>query len=260
MIKESLWFSYAGEYSYDYGIMNVSVSSSSGMMSEPFASQRKVNEIIIKGRNKPYFQGLEYEPLEFDLELAFSEAWDEEKIRSVARWLCGQTYFQPMYFEENENRIFYCIAVDSPELIHTGTNEGYIKITMRCDSPYSYSPIYTDSYDLSTNPVGGSAIQIVNNGDVICNPEIWITKIGNGDVRIVNNTNGGIEFKFTGLLNNEIVYVDNDAQHIESSLSNTYRYDNFNNNYLDIVRGTNNLVVYGNVKLDFRFYFKTIQG
>jgi phage-related protein len=260
LIKESLWFSYAGEYSYDYGIMNVNVSSS-GMMSEPFGASRKVNEVKIKGNDKPYFQNIEYEPLEFDLELAFSDIYDSEKIRRVARWLCGQTYYKPMFFQENLDRVFYCLAIGEPELVHTGASQGYIKITMHCDSPYSYTPIQLGTeYNLSSNGAGGTQITFANNGDVACHPEIWITKVNNGDVRIVNNTNGGKEFKFTGLLNNEVVYVDNEMQHIETSLANTYRYSNFNNNYLEMVRGNNILMVYGTCKIQFRYYFKLIQG
>jgi phage-related protein len=131
---------------------------------------------------------------------------------------------------------------------------------MRCDSPYTYSPVYiTDIYDYSTNP-SGVTLQLTNGGDVECKPEIWITKVGNGDVSIINNTNAGEEFKFIGLLDGETVYVDCEMEDITTDLDDTYRYSNFNDNYLELVIGVNNLFITGTCKLQFRYSFKTLQG
>jgi phage-related protein len=259
LIRESLWFSYDGKYSYDYGIMNVNISNS-GMVTEPFTANKKINEVAIKGNPKPYFQGVEYEPLEFDLELAFVDSFDSDKLRDVARWLCGKEYYKPLFFNENRERIFYCMTVDEPQLVHTGAGQGYIKVTMRCDSPYSYSPVFTESYTISGSATVGQLLKISNRGDLSCFPELWITKTGNGDFRIINTTNGGKEFKFTSLINGEVVYVDNEWNHIETSLANTYRYSNFNGNYLELVTGVNNLMIYGDGIIKFRYQFKTLQG
>lgn len=257
-IMDSLDFNYNGKFSSEFGIWNVSISS--GMSEEVFVANRSIREIQIRGNSKPYFQSVEYEPLTFKLSFAFQDSWDEGKIRDVARWLM-QDYYKPLYFSDNPNRIFYCMPVEESQLIHNNLKQGYITITMRCDSPYSYSSVMTSPiYDMSTNVAGGTAIQFINSGDVVCKPEIWITKVGAGDVRIVNNSNKAVEFKFTGLANNEVVYVDNNMEYIETNVPLTYRYSAFNNNYLEMVVGVNNLVVYGNAKINFRYQFKTIQG
>jgi phage-related protein len=257
-IMESIRFNYSDIYSSEFGILNVTLSS--GMYQETFASSRSIKETKVRGNDKPYFQGIEYEPLTLKLSFAFQDTWDEDKIRSVARWLCGQQYYKPLFFEEHPERIFYCMAVDESQLVHNGLKQGYVELTMRCDSPYTYSPVYSPvATNLSSNVVGGTLVKFTNNGDVICKPEIFINKIGAGDFRIVNTTNMNSEFKFTSLANNETVYVDNEREYIETDIPLTYRYSNFNNGYLEMVRGVNNLMVYGNAIINFRYQFKTLQ-
>jgi phage-related protein len=259
-IRESLYFTYAGISSTTYGITNVSIST--GLYEEPFLSSRSIREQKIRGNDKPYFQEIEGSPLQISITFAFDDVWDDAKIREVARWLGSQTYYQPLHFSENPNRIFYCLAVDDSSLIHNGLKQGYVQMTMRCDSPYSYSPTYTSQlYDYSANVAGGTKLEFTNEGDLPLKPEIWITKVGVGDVSIFNESNGNIEFKFTSLDDTEMVYVDNENEYIESDkVPITYRYSNFNNNYLKLFRGKSVLNIVGNCKIQLRYKYRTLQG
>ena len=99
-------------------------------------------------------------------------------------------------------------------------------------------------------------IEFVNFGDVECKPEIYIEKIGGGDLSIVNISNSGVEFKFTGLLDEEELEVSNEYEIIKTSLINTYRYNSFNGNFLSFDYGVNNLKVTGTVKFYFKYQFK----
>lgn len=103
-------------------------------------------------------------------------------------------------------------------------------------------------------------IEFNNDGDYTLFPEVWITKVSAGDISLINTTNSNQEFKFTGLVDNETVYVNCERELIKTDLALTYRYDNFNDKYLEILRGRNILKVVGNAKLIFRYQFKTIQG
>ena len=251
-IKNALWFSYDGIKSIDYGIINVNIDT--GILEETFLSNRQINEIIIKGRDKPYFQGIQKNPLILNLSWAFEETWDDELIREVTRWL-DVDYYKELYFSTNINRIFYAIPIEEPKLIHNGLSQGYINLTMRCDSPYSYSPVYEKIYDFSNNSIEGTNIKFENLGDVDLYPELWIQKVGNGDVSIINN---GIEFKFTGLADQEEVYINNENNIIITNLYDTYRYDNFNNNYLKLLKySVNNLTIKGDFYLKMRYQFCT---
>lgn len=144
-IRDALYFSYAGQKSVDFGIINVSLGS--GMMEEEFVPSRSIVEEKIKGRDQPYFIRTEVEPLQFSISFAFEESWDTDKIREVARWLTQHDYYQELYFTTedgiNPERIFYALVVDDATLVHNGLKQGYITLTFRCDSPYAYSPVMT---------------------------------------------------------------------------------------------------------------------
>lgn len=135
---EGIHFSYDGKKSSDMGLINCKIDG--GMFEENFVANRKINETKIAGNPKPYFLGVEYDPLEFELTFAFEYDFDEDRIREVARWL-NQEYYKPFYTTSNPNRIFYCMMDGDSKLIHDGYERGYIKLKFRCDSPYSYQPV-----------------------------------------------------------------------------------------------------------------------
>src|SRR5690606_20219276 len=95
-----------------------------------------------------------------------------------------------------------------------------------------------------------------NKGVTECTPEIWITMNEAGDFSLINVSKNNEEFKFVGLANGETVYVNNEREYIETDLLATYRYSNFNDNYLRLPVGKNILKVSGNAKIVFRYQFK----
>jgi hypothetical protein len=120
--------------------------------------------------------------------------------------------------------------------------------------------VYTSpEYNFSVNPVGGSLINFINNGDVDCYPELWITKVGAGTVSITNQSSGQY-FEINNLQDGEVVYFDNENEYIQSSLTGVTRYNDFNDSFLGCPRGVNNLSVLGNCKIEMRYQFKLLQG
>lgn len=145
MIRTSLYFKYAGIASNTFGIMNVNISS--GMLEEPWVSPRGIKEEKIAGRDKPYFQRLEKEPLKFNVSFAFEDKWDEHLLRQVKRWLTNHEYYQPLIFSDHPEQIYYALVTDDAQVIHNGLSEGYVTLTFRCHDAYSYSaeklsPVY----------------------------------------------------------------------------------------------------------------------
>src|SRR5690606_24020937 len=135
--------------SVDMGLFNCNVDG--GMFEEVFVASREIKEVTVAGNDKPYFQKVIYSPLEFNLTFAFEHYYDEKRIREVARWLC-QEYYKPFFTVDNPNRIFYCMMKGDSKLVHNGLKQGYITLTMRCDSPYSYTPyLYKENYKFSGN-------------------------------------------------------------------------------------------------------------
>lgn len=133
---EGIHFYYDGVYSVDMGLLNCTIDG--GMFEETFLPTMEIVETKVAGRDKPYYQSTELEPLEFELTFAFEHGYDERKIREVAK-LFFQPYYKPFYTVDNPNRIFYCKPNGDSKLIHNGAKQGYITLTMRCESPYSYT-------------------------------------------------------------------------------------------------------------------------
>lgn len=247
--REALHFSYAGIKSDDMGLINVSTSN--GLYEEPFVAEKSILETSVRGREKAYFQGLEYRPLQFSLSFAFEDTWDDVKIREIARWLGGQKYYQPLYFTTDINRIYYVLFVDGIEIIHNGLKQGYVNLTARCDSPYSYTPTYQKIFNLSNNPSGGTEIEILNYGDLECYPTLTILTKAAGSVSIKNLSDNGREMSFSNLESNETLTIDCEHEDIETDIPLTYRYSNMSGKFLRLVRGTNRLLVTGKVELKF---------
>jgi len=69
----------------------------------------------------------------------------------------------------------------------------------------------------------------------------------------------------TGLIADENVYIDCEKEFIESDLSETYRYDAFNDNYLELILDEDNLNVNtlnikGKCKIKFKYQYKYLQN
>ncbi|AZK47117.1 distal tail protein Dit [Paenibacillus lentus] len=166
-VRDSLYFSYAGRVSAEFGILNVSLSGD-GMSEEPLAASREIHEVSIKGRDQPYFQGIEKDPLRFNVSFAFQERFNTQKLREVARWLTEHEYYQPLFFTNDlgvePEKIYYALVVDEPALVHNSLQQGYITLTFRCDSPYAYSPrILSKKYDWADQPFTNRINHFSNN-------------------------------------------------------------------------------------------------
>lgn len=256
-IRSSEYFIFDGQQSSDFGIINININS--GMQSEPFVADEEIQEVYIRGNDRPYYQGTTKKPLQFPVSFAFEDTWDTEKIRSVARWLTNHNYYKPLQFSYDLERVFYCKFVDSAELIHNCLSQGYITLTARCDSPYSYSQYYEQIVDCSSNTVGGTDFTFINQGDLECKPLLYVEVVSGASFSIINSSDGGETLSFTGLATNELLTIDNENEDIETNIALTYRYSNHNGVFLSLPYGYNYLKIFGNVKLKFKYQFTRLQ-
>jgi len=289
-IRSSLYFLFDDQISTDFGITNCSINS--GLYNEQFMHSREVVSTYIRGRSKPYYQYMKPSPLKLDVILYFDEGFTNTTLKDLAQ-LFNRDYFVPMIFSDNLSKIYYVMLSDESNLIHDGLN-GYVELQFVCDDAYAYSPPYTLDYDYSTNPTFQEII-FNNEGDTDCSPYLTIEKVGNGDINIsqmqvndmvqistlsklddtytfdttdevedfINYLTDSeaiyeIEFIFTGLTDGEILTIDNENEIIETSIPLIYRYDNFNNNFLNLKYGYNYLYVTGTCKLYFEYNFKLL--
>jgi phage-related protein len=253
---DSTSFVYDGIKSEDMGIYLVNMKS--GMKEEHFLADRELVSEQVFGNDISYIYGWTNKPLRIVLSLSPLEGlWTTEKRREVSRWLdCGR--FAEFYSTDDVNKRYFLLYNGASNLYTNSNQQGYIDIEFMNISPYSFSPVYDETYNFSTITLP-TELKITNDGDTILYPqEMWITKYGAGDFSISNATDGGREFKFTGLADQEVVYVQNQERFIETSLSNTFRYDNFNGNYLRLVYGINTLTITGAaiIRMKYRYELK----
>jgi len=254
-ISESLYMLFNNINSQDFDIINAHVES--GLYSEQFITDRTIMETRVRNNPIPFFQGIEESSRIIKCSLAFTEIFDENKLREVKRWLRTE-FYAPLIFSSNPDYIYYALCSNASNLMHTGNGMGYIDVEFVCDSNFVYSPIYiSDLYDLSTNPVSTTII-FENLGDLDCQPILYLTKIEDGDISIKNLSDGGIEFSLTSLTANEELIIDNEHQDISTSIPDTYRYDNHNGIFLNMKRGVNNIQIVGTCKIQFKYQFKLL--
>jgi len=104
------------------------------------------------------------------------------------------------------------------------------------------------------------AFKINNTGDLSCLPEIWLKKTnGAGDIHLINETTGQ-EVVLENINNNETVYIDCYNEDIMTDLPMTYRYDNHNEEFLELQIGENVITGYGDFEFVVRHEFRVLQG
>lgn len=250
-IREATTFTYASTPSSDFDIINININT--GLQEEPLVAERSILEIKTTDNVKPYFNELSHEPLKFTISFAFEDTFDEDTIDNVVNWLCNYDFYQPLYFDSDTDRIYYALVVEKPMIVHNCLSQGYVNLTFQCNDSYIYSDIITsDVYTVPATPT----ISLTNDGNINCYPTIYITKIGNGDLSIVNLTTNTL-FEFTDLSNNEILTIFCEDEVIESD-SGSYRYSNFNDNYLYLLPGSNNLLITGACSIYFKYQYKQL--
>lgn len=253
---ESTSFVYDGISSLDMKVTKVSAGS--GLFEETFLANKVIREDKIRGNDTPYHYGVDRDTLVIPVSIWVNEDVTEEEFEELARWI-DQNYYKELYFNSKPDKRFYAMLEGDSSRLHNGIIKGRIDLQFRTNSPYCFSPVYvSEIYNLSTNPTGGTEILYINRGDIPVKPILNFEMVGNGDIRIVNKSDGDREFKMTGLINGERITVDNHYEEIESDAIGTYRYDNHNNVFLELPRGHNYLQVYGKVKdLKFTSQFNT---
>ncbi len=249
-IKNKLHFTYNGRESEDLGIANVNVDS--GLLDETFLPSKIINEIKVKGRTKPYFIDKTYNPLILNLSFAFLKPWDEDLMKEVVQTF-NVDYYKPLWFQDVEDSIFYCMYDGDARLIHNGLQQGYIEIQLRCNDICAYSrektSIHEDSFD---------SISFRNRGNLPIYPTIKFIKDGQGDISIKNTTNNK-ELIIVDLEDDEEITINNEYDYITSDIPSTYRYNNHNNIFMKMEIGKNDIEATGIKYIEFIWRFKTLQ-
>lgn len=215
-IKDKINFTYNGKNTSEFGIINVSMDN--GMFDETFIANRTVNSETVKDVRKSLFNGVTYENLSFELNLAFERGFTDELIDKVIAWLYEKEYYSKLQFE-GLDKFVYAMPNGESKIVHTGTGRGYIVISMITNSPYVFGNIV--SVEKKANE---DSVNITLDGKI--NPEMNIDlyPLQDGTYSIVVN---GYTLQISNLKANEVVTINPYEEDITSSLDNVYHYSDY---------------------------------
>lgn len=257
MISQFLYLNFDGKSCRRLNIACVNGTGNNSLYQDTFVASKTINEDTETDRDRPYFKSVSKSPITIQLILGkvdpSAPSLTMESLQQIKQWINKDTYSE-FYFEEYPMRHYFGMMSGDSTLNHNGLGEGYIPIQIRCDSPYAYSPAMSDYIHV---PSDGIEYMLENRGDEIMYPSVELTKIGNGYISILNQTNRGNQTVITNLKDGETVYLDSEHEILESSLENVYHADDFNDVLFECPVGRNQLKIFGEckMKLNWRYVF-----
>lgn len=255
--KDKLYFNFDGVNSEEFGIASVELGT--GLYEETMVSARAINETQPKKRHQSIFHGITKDNRVFELNLAFENGFNKEKINDIINWLF-KDYYKPLYFEGQEDRVVFAIMSGDSNIIHNGVNQGYFTVTVQTNSPYRFSQVIergstTTGESWSDNPSSNRIDSMVlkNEGHIPVYPEFSIRKIGNGDLTIKVD---GRSVLIVNLTDGENIFIDSMRGKIITDVPGQYRYENIRAGeledlFLDI--GDKEYIITGDAEISCRY-------
>lgn len=252
-------FTFAGVSSEVYGL-HIYDFGGQGQKPVSFGNKASIVETRLIKRVQPIHYGVNYHasPLEFTLIFgSLEESLDRFDMEEISLWLTGHSDYQWLSIDQPdlEHCQFRCLITQLTP-IHHGWLPYAFEAVVRCDCPYAYG--YPFEYTETVN--GETSILFRNEGSCheYLRPKITFTANGSSpeSVSIVNNSDGGREFKIENLPSYSEFYVDCNNGMIYDNENHDF-YQGFNMTFPRFVQGDNELVVTGNgdITISGRFLY-----
>lgn len=234
------------------GVAHVSIDSS-GLYSESLGGNRTIQEQQNSQTDRRYFKRLAIDPIEFDMHVLLYEDLEDYQIEEVISWLMND-YYEELFFEDEVDKVYYCMPISQPSISHNGLNQGYISLQMRCFDGYIYSQEINRTFDLSDNPLDGTTFTLLNDGHTEVYP--YVTIQAKDSTIKINNLLSNEVTEFNGLTIGETITLDNENEEIETDVVGEYRFDNHNDIFVRILKGVNKFKVTGKCIITFKYRYK----
>ena len=203
-------------------------------------------------RSTPYFYGSTASPkLSFPFSAYSEQEMDSDLYGLVQKWLFSPRQYKKFQIDQYDlqNLYFNCLLTE-PNVVKSGNMIQGFSCSILCDSPFAWKFPITTTYSYSVSVVDDTVIfnnSSDDSGDYL-RPRLIVTmnNVG-GDITIVNESDGGRIFRFTGLSAGESITIDNSLQIISSS-TGLRRLSNFNKKFFRLVSGANTFRIQGNVE------------
>lgn len=248
MSFNSYEFTWAGESSYQYGLMIYDFGSTK-QDNVSFGNQASIVETRTNNRIQPLHFGVNYhsKPLEFSLIFGSEEPLDRYELSNISMWLTGVQQYQWLSIDQPDlgNVQFRCIITKLTPLAH-----GWLPVAFEanvvCDCPYAYGYPFEKQYTIT----GETNILFRNDSSVheYIKPYLSFRPLsGTSELCIKNEDDDGREFLLSGIpTSTSVIDIDNLNGIIQESPNKKNLYSGFNMNFFRLVPGDNNLVITGN--------------
>lgn len=239
-----------------------------------FASGVTVVEQKLTNRWRPLFYGAKLEgKLKFDIVFGVNqrridndEFLDRYELEAIGSWLTGHDKY--LWLEINQDDMNYaryrCIISDL-ELVEFGNTPMALRATVTCDGPYAY--MYPQVFEYTLNGTHTISFYNESSHNGFYYPIIEFVPTKASGLKIVNHSDGDRTFELTSVPSpTDTVVVNNDTQVIScydgGELTTGFGdiYEQFNFNFLRLLKGENSLSVTGKGTLRLRCEFPVNVG
>lgn len=209
-------------------------------------------------RSTPYLLGVQQSPvLEFDVSLNSPREITSVDLGIIQAWLFGHKQYKKLQIVQSDiQEVYYNCFLKNPRVNKDGNIIRGIRATVVCDAPWGWTFDKTKTYSYSSGDINENIIFnniSDDNGYLYPTVQFTMNEFG-GNFTITNSSDGGRQFIFTDLTQNEVVTVNNDLNIISSSLG-LRRLGSFNKKWFRMVRGVNQINFSGNVS-EVKFTYK----
>ncbi len=257
---EGYEFTFAGRSCREFGLMLYDIDGR-GQEDVAFGNKGSIVETRTNRRVKPIHFGVSYhrEPLQFKLVFGAERPLDRFEMEEVALWLTGRQEYQWLTVEQPDmEEVQYRCLITSLTPISVGWLPYAFEAEVTCDCPYAYGPPVEESFQIR----GETRLLIRDGGSVwetVRPAMVFVPESGTESLSIVNEDDGGREFRLDGIPAGARVAVDGDSGIIEDTAGGANLYGGFNLSFLRLVHGDNHLTVRGDgaLTLSWRPYRNT---
>lgn len=242
----------------EFGLIAVKIGG--GMMESHFGISQSIIEEKNEYTDKPYFYGVDRQPISFSMKFARSNnrKWDYKTKVDFAK-LIFAPYYQELKSEECPQVIYKVICIDKSTKVLNGNDEGYITLNFRTDAPWAWAPTtIVSKVILGTNDNNPYTFNLENKSNVLnwYYPEMEIITTSS-EIKIIGDKDKDRPFSFVGLNNKETIYVNNHTKKVIGNqlYPDNYRLDKFNMNWFRLKYGINNISVYRDCTLSYKMQY-----
>ena len=248
-------FLFDNQYSEGYGLKIVSINGNSTADADAGSQIEILNNSVFRKPTK-YQYGVSYsEVLSFDMEVSSETPIIAINRSKIQKWLFGRmTPCKLQIIQPDLQTIYFnCFLINAKTTYIANSCYGFT-FTVECDAPWGWElpkwhmcPSFTEIwkfYNDSDNTDYTCPLMEIKMNDSIMN---------NGNISLINQTDGNREMKFLNLNAKEVIKIDCSLQKIESSEKRLLS-EFFNKKFFRMLSGLNEIKITGEIDYLKMFY------